>query len=226
MRTSGGSTANPVDSAFRPHMEAARQTLNLELSARVAELEEQRNEHLAVPHDAARREVNLEEAAETATKGVARGSRDERWMRAAIVEARRSLLRFGGAQIGCVIVRAGMIVAAGHSQVGPTGDPTQHAEIRAIQVAARTLGRADLADCELYCTLEPCGMCLSACAWASLDRVVFGAGGGDVPAHYYEQVGYSAVTAAERMRRDVDRRRLTVAGGVLADATARLLTRH
>jgi tRNA(Arg) A34 adenosine deaminase TadA len=144
-------------------------------------------------------------------------------MRAAIAEARRSFVQLGGAQIGSVIVRAGRIVASGHSQVGPTRDPTQHAEIRAIQAAVRRLRRADLAGCELYCTLEPCGMCLSACAWASVDRVIFGAGGGDVPNHYYEQVGYSAIAAANLMRRDVDRRPLAVTGGVLADATARLL---
>jgi tRNA(Arg) A34 adenosine deaminase TadA len=152
------------------------------------------------------------------------GFRDEHWMRAAIVEAHRSHVQFGGAPIGCVIVRAGTIVASGHSQVGPTGDPTQHAEIRAIQEAAKRLERADLIDCELYCTLEPCGMCLSACAWASLERVVFGAGGSAVPSRYYEQIGYSACSAAGRMRRNVDRRPLAVIGGVLAEATARLLT--
>jgi tRNA(Arg) A34 adenosine deaminase TadA len=144
-------------------------------------------------------------------------------MRAAIAEAHRSHIELDGAQIGCVIVRGGELVGVGHSQVRPSKDPTRHAEMSAIRAAARRLGQADLTSCELYCTLEPCGMCLSACAWASLDRVIFGADGTVIPERYYEQVGYSAISVVERLRRNVDRQPLTIVGGVLADQTARLL---
>ena len=54
-------------------------------------------------------------------------------------------------------------------------DPTNHAEINAIRDAARELQRLSLRGCTLYSTCEPCPMCISACIWAEIDTVVFGA---------------------------------------------------
>src|ERR1039458_7534144 len=110
-------------------------------------------------------------------------------MREAIRVARES----NGALIGAVVVRNDHLVAEGRSTVAPQCDPTAHAEIVAIRTAASKLGKFHLSDCTLYCTLEPCGMCLSACAWASLRAVVFGADYTTTPDEYYEQLGYSAV---------------------------------
>jgi tRNA(Arg) A34 adenosine deaminase TadA len=54
-------------------------------------------------------------------------------------------------------------------------DPTAHAEVRAVRLATRRLGRVSLAGYTLYTTCEPCPMCMSAILWARLDRVVYGA---------------------------------------------------
>jgi tRNA(Arg) A34 adenosine deaminase TadA len=144
-------------------------------------------------------------------------------MRLAIAAARRSA-QSGGAQIGAVVVdRQGRVVVEGHSTVAPDRDPTSHAEINAIRLAAKGLGRFQLPDCTLYSTLEPCSMCLGACTWAGLGEVVFGADGSVTPIEYYDQVEYSALRAARSARRDGDRWPVMIQGRVLFKETAQLL---
>lgn len=99
---------------------------------------------------------------------------DETGMRAALREARESLLR-DEVPVGCVVVHDGMIVGRGHNQVEALQDATAHAEILAIGAASNALGSWRLSDCALYVTLEPCAMCAGALVLARLGRLVYGA---------------------------------------------------
>ena len=54
-------------------------------------------------------------------------------------------------------------------------DPSSHAELRTVRLAARKLGKPSLAGYTLYSTCEPCPMCMANALWAGLDRVVYGA---------------------------------------------------
>jgi tRNA(adenine34) deaminase len=95
-------------------------------------------------------------------------------MQMALDEARAAASR-GEVPVGCVIVRAGDVVArAGNRTVGDR-DPTAHAETLAIRQAAAALGSERLADCDLYVTLEPCAMCAAAMSFARIRRLYFGA---------------------------------------------------
>jgi tRNA(Arg) A34 adenosine deaminase TadA len=78
-----------------------------------------------------------------------------------------------GGPFGAVIVKNGHIVAEGWSAVTSTNDPTAHAEIMAIRKATEFLGDYQLAGCEIYCSCEPCPMCLSAIYLARLDRLFY-----------------------------------------------------
>ncbi len=60
------------------------------------------------------------------------------------------------------------------NQVVPENDPTCHAEVRTIRFAAKKVGSPSLRGHTLYTTCEPCPMCMTACLWAGLDRVVYG----------------------------------------------------
>ncbi|HVL94653.1 MAG TPA: tRNA adenosine(34) deaminase TadA [Solirubrobacteraceae bacterium] len=98
---------------------------------------------------------------------------DERWMAAAIDEARLAL-DHDDVPVGALVVHDGRVVGAGHNERERRGDPTAHAEIIALQAAAAELGSWRLLDSTLYVTLEPCAMCAGAIVLARVPRVVYG----------------------------------------------------
>ena len=81
----------------------------------------------------------------------------------------------GEVPVGAVVVKDGVVIAAGFNQPIGRHDPTAHAEIVALRAAADKLGNYRLPGCELYVTLEPCAMCSGAMMHARLARVVYGA---------------------------------------------------
>jgi tRNA(Arg) A34 adenosine deaminase TadA len=83
--------------------------------------------------------------------------------------------------------RDGTLVAQACDTVMRSCDPTAHAEINAIRAATRALGRLALRGCTLYSTCEPCPMCMSACIWAEVDMVVFGASTIEDADHHWPQ---------------------------------------
>jgi guanine deaminase len=90
-------------------------------------------------------------------------------------EAMRGVLSGDGGPFGAAIVRNGIVVARAHNTVLRDHDPTAHAEVNAIRLASRLLGRFDLSDCELYTSCEPCPMCYAAARWAKIERIFYGA---------------------------------------------------
>lgn len=98
---------------------------------------------------------------------------DEKWMRMALAQAERGG-QLDEVPVGAIVVKNGQVVGAGFNQPIRTMDPTAHAEIVAMREAARTLGNYRLTGCELYVTLEPCGMCVGAIVHARISRVVYG----------------------------------------------------
>jgi tRNA(adenine34) deaminase len=96
------------------------------------------------------------------------------FMELALDEARKAQ-DAGEVPIGCVIVRDGAVIAAAHNRTLTDRDPTAHAEIIAIRVAARQLGSERLVDCDLHVTLEPCAMCAAAISFARIRRLYYGA---------------------------------------------------
>lgn len=101
-------------------------------------------------------------------------SRDERFMRMAIAEARAAESE-GEIPVGAVVVAGGRVIARAHNQTETLHDVTAHAEMLAITSAADMLGGKYLAGCTLYVTVEPCVMCAGAIGWAQISRIVYGA---------------------------------------------------
>jgi tRNA(adenine34) deaminase len=99
---------------------------------------------------------------------------DDGFMAAALDEA-RAAGEHGDVPIGAVVVHEGAIVGKGHNARERDRDPTAHAELIALRLAARVLGRWRLTGCALYVTLEPCAMCAGAAVQARVDLVVFAA---------------------------------------------------
>lgn len=81
----------------------------------------------------------------------------------------------GGGPFGAVITKDGEILAESYNKVTLLNDPTAHAEINVIRIAAQKLGTFDLSGCKIYSSCEPCPMCLGAIYWARLDQLFFAA---------------------------------------------------
>jgi guanine deaminase len=107
---------------------------------------------------------------------------DRRYLRRAIELSRGYLDDDRRWPFGAVLVVGGEIVAEGVNQVVELRDPTAHAEVIALRAAGSSLGSYLFPDGVLYSSSEPCPMCLTACYWACLPRVVFGATSEDVAA--------------------------------------------
>ncbi|MHA7287602.1 tRNA adenosine(34) deaminase TadA [Arthrobacter sp. MDT3-44] len=97
------------------------------------------------------------------------------WMGLALDAAARAHAS-GDVPIGAVVIGpGGRVLGTGWNQREELGDPTAHAEVRAIRAAAALLGAWRLEGCTLVVTLEPCAMCAGASVLARIPRVVFGA---------------------------------------------------
>jgi tRNA(adenine34) deaminase len=106
---------------------------------------------------------------------------DERWpaedvkfMRRAVELARRAE-QGGEVPVGAVVVAGGVILGEGFNRPIAAQDPSSHAEMEAIRMAARARGNYRLLDATLYVTLEPCVMCAGLLVHARIKRLVFAA---------------------------------------------------
>jgi guanine deaminase len=90
---------------------------------------------------------------------------------------------------GAVLVTDGKILGRGFNQVAELHDPAAHAEIMALRMAGRALGQHAFEGSVLYSSGEPCPMCLAACYWASVSRVVFAATSHDLAECGFRDLG-------------------------------------
>ena len=96
-----------------------------------------------------------------------------KFMDEALVEAKIALKK-NEVPVGSVIVWKDKIIGRGHNLRESSGDPTAHAEMIAIEEAAKFLGGWRLSGAALYVTLEPCIMCMGAIVQARISQLVFG----------------------------------------------------
>ncbi|MCX7697483.1 MAG: nucleoside deaminase [Bacteroidales bacterium] len=97
------------------------------------------------------------------------------FLKRAIDLARMNVKMGKGGPFGAIIVKEGQVIAEGTNLVTSLNDPTAHAEIVAIRRATEKLKSFQLTGCTIYCSCEPCPMCLGAIYWARPDRIVFAA---------------------------------------------------
>lgn len=136
-------------------------------------------------------------------------------MRIALDEARDAAAR-GETPVGAVILdpATGAVIArAGNGPIG-AHDPTAHAEIAALRLAAAALGNYRLTGLTLVVTLEPCAMCAGAISHARIGRVVFGA---------EDPKGGAVMHGPRFFEQPTCHWRPEVTGGVLAEEGAGLL---
>lgn len=113
---------------------------------------------------------------------------DQRFLAHAIEISRRALEDEGKTPFGAIVVVNGKIVSEGTSSVIELRDPTAHAEVMALRNAGTSLGRHLFEDGVMYASRQPCPMCLTACYWARIPRLVFGATSRDVARYGFEDL--------------------------------------
>lgn len=96
------------------------------------------------------------------------------WMEQAFELAHKAHLQ-DEVPVGALVLINNQIVGMGYNQKENQKNPIAHAEVLAIQNAARKLNSWRLVGGILITTLEPCLLCLAACQHARLDRVIYGA---------------------------------------------------
>ena len=99
---------------------------------------------------------------------------NEQFMRRCI-ELANSAAENGDVPVGAVVVQNGKIIGEGINRREQQKNPILHAEIEAIEAAAKVLGGWRLDNCDLYVTLEPCPMCAGAIINSRIKNVYFGA---------------------------------------------------
>jgi len=140
----------------------------------------------------------------------------EQFMKAAIDKARQGILK-GQSPFGACIVRNGVIVSCEHNQVWKTTDITAHAEIKAIRQACRKLKTIDLSECVICSTCEPCPMCFSACHWARIPVLVYGASIKDA-----KRAGFNELNISNSRMKSLGKSGMIMIGDVLAQESRQL----
>lgn len=139
---------------------------------------------------------------------------DENWMWRAIGMAREAA-KIGEVPVGSIIIGSdGGILAAASNRTIKNIDPTAHAEILALRIAATRIGNYRLVGATVYSTLEPCAMCAGALVNARVARLVYGAA----------DERFGAVETKFRVCDSPDlNHRIDISSGVLAENCRRLI---
>lgn len=77
--------------------------------------------------------------------------------------------------VGAVVVLGGKVIGRGRNEREALASPTAHAEVQALNDAARNHGHWNLSGAKLYVTLEPCPMCAGALVMARVEEIIFAA---------------------------------------------------
>ena len=120
----------------------------------------------------------------------------------------------GEVPVGAVLIRDGVLLGEGWNQPISAHDPTAHAELLALRMAAARIGNYRLPGSTLYVTLEPCPMCAGAIIHARVTRVVFGA---------TDPRTGAAGSVLQLLQHPALNHRVELSGGVFAEPSAVLL---
>jgi tRNA(Arg) A34 adenosine deaminase TadA len=142
---------------------------------------------------------------------------DEDCIRLSIALARENVARLMG-PFGAVVRadRSGEVLAVGVNLALPTGNPVLHAETVALSLANRRL--AEPGGVTLFCSCEPCIMCLGAAHWAEVSRVVWSASKEDA-----EAAGFSEGAGTDQLKAQMAARGVKLEPGMIRAEGAEVL---
>lgn len=140
------------------------------------------------------------------------------YMSMAIAKAREGVVQ-GQTPFGACIVKEGRVLSCAHNEVWQHKDITAHAEIQAIREACRDERLIDLTGSVIYSTCEPCPMCFSACHWAKIDKIVYGAYIADAA-----QAGFHELCISNHQLKELGQAPVNIQSGFMRDEAVLLFT--
>ncbi|MDM9380289.1 nucleoside deaminase [Chlorogloeopsis sp. ULAP01] len=138
----------------------------------------------------------------------------EDFMHLALEEAKK-----GDAPYGAVISKDDIVVAVAYNTVKRDSDPSAHAEINAIRSLTGKLKTPNLEGYTIYTTGEPCPMCATACIWAGISKIVYGASIEDLISVNQSQITISCEEVIAKSFKEIK-----VVKGVLREDCLKLFT--
>ena len=138
----------------------------------------------------------------------------EKFMKAALKEAEKAAQK-GEVPVGAVVVRGGKIISRGHNLTEKKQSALTHAEMMALSKATKKVKSWRLNGCDLYVTLEPCGMCAGAIVLSRIENLFYGAS--DPKAGVVESI-------AQALENPKLNHRVKVTGGILKEDCSRILS--
>lgn len=111
--------------------------------------------------------------------------------------------------VAAMVVKNGKILSEAVNLRETDNSILAHAEILALEKAAKVQGDWNLSNCTLYVTLEPCSMCAGAILQSHIKKVVFSA--------------FDFKAGALGSRFDLRTKNLEVVGGILEDRSKEIL---
>jgi len=134
------------------------------------------------------------------------------FLRESIRLADNNIATQSGGPFGAVIVKNGEIIARAVNTVTTGNDPTAHAEVNVIREACKKMQTFDLSGCEIYCSCEPCPMCLAAIYWARIDKIYYAASRFDA-----QDAGFDDSFIYEELDKPLNKRKIPVIQGLNTD---------
>jgi tRNA(Arg) A34 adenosine deaminase TadA len=129
-----------------------------------------------------------------------------RLFRITFAEARLGVRSKHGGPFGAAVVDVkGRLLSRAHNTVLKDNDPSCHAEVNAIRLAAKRLRTPHLKGCAVIASSEPCPMCLTTSYWANVDAIFY-----CVPKETAAGVGFDDSFIYEELKKPPRARRLAV----------------
>ncbi|MGQ3684819.1 MAG: nucleoside deaminase [Candidatus Loosdrechtia sp.] len=141
---------------------------------------------------------------------------DEKFMRLAINKAKEGI-EIGQTPFGACLIKDNKVISCVHNSVWKNTDITAHAEILAIQEACKALHTIDLTGCIIYSTCEPCPMCFSACHWARITKIIYGACIEDA-----REMGFNELTISNTVMKQAGNSPVQIVADVLREESKEL----
>ena len=90
-----------------------------------------------------------------------------------ILQLQQEAIATGNPPFAAVIIVDDKVISASHNKSRTSGNPLEHAEMSAIQLAIKNYGSEILLKSHLISSNEPCPMCIGACIWSGIRKVTY-----------------------------------------------------